>query len=295
MMTDVANKGLKDSDERYINNNVLIRNKGQIVLFSFLCVFTFFNLIPLIWAALTSLKHPADAFTIPPTIVFEPTLEYHRQVWLDHGFLKYLFNSLVVSAGTVIISVPIGSLAAYALSRIPKQRAGTILSALFTVRMFPHILLAIPFFVMGSFLNLIDSYLLLILALIAINQPFTIWLMYGFFLDIPRDLDEAAALDGCNSWQAFRSVILPLARSGMTVAALFSLLLSYNEFLFALVLTGVDTKTLPVAIASFGGEDISGLSLAAAGAIGIMLPIALIMVLLQRHLVRGLTAGAVKG
>ncbi|MCH4564006.1 carbohydrate ABC transporter permease [Halomonas sp. EGI 63088] len=270
-------------------------NRGQILLFAALCIFTFFNLIPLLWAILTSLKHPADAFTIPPTLVFEPTLEYHKQVWLDHDFIQYLSNSLIVSAGTVLVSVPIGSLAAFALSRIPRQRSGPILSALFTVRMFPHMLLAIPFFVMGSFLNLIDSYVLLILALIAINQPFTIWLMHGFFLDIPRDLDEAAALDGCNSWQSFRTVILPLARPGMTVAALFSLLLSYNEFLFALVLTGVDTKTLPVAIASFGGEDISSLSLAAAGAIGIMLPIVIIMLLLQRHLVRGLTMGAVKG
>ena len=131
-------------------------------------------------------------------------------------------------------------------------------------------LLAIPFFVMGSCLGMIDTYPLLILALVAINQPFTIWLMHSFFLDIPRDLDEAAAIDGCNNWQAFRIVILPLARPGMMVASLFSLLLSYNEFLFALVLTGVDTKTLPVAIASYGGEDISLWSLSAAGAIGIM-------------------------
>jgi len=264
-------------------------------LFLALCLVTFVNLVPLLWAVLTSLKHPADAFTIPPTIVFEPTLDYHRKVWFENDFFRFLTNSLIVSLSTVAISVPIGSFAAYALSRIPRRSAGPILSVLFTIRMFPHMLLAIPFFVMGTFLNMIDSYPLLILALVAINQPFTVWLMHGFFLDIPRDLDEAAAIDGCNAWQAFRIVILPLARPGMTVAALFSLLLSYNEFLFALVLTGAKTKTLPVAIASFGGEDVSAWSLSAAGAIGIMLPIVVIMVILQRHLVRGLTAGAVKG
>jgi multiple sugar transport system permease protein len=268
---------------------------SQYGLFLALSVFTFINLVPLIWAVLTSFKHPADAFTIPPTLIFEPTLKYHLEVWRENEFVRYLINSLIVSAGTVFISVPIGSLAAYALSRIPRRNAGPILNILFTIRMFPHMLLAIPFFVMGTFLGMIDSYPLLILALVAINQPFTIWLMYGFFIDIPRDLDEAAAIDGCNAWQAFRIVILPLARPGMTVAALFSLLLSYNEFLFALVLTGTQTKTLPVAIAAFGGEDISSWSLSAAGAIGIMLPIVIIMVLLQRHLVRGLTAGAVKG
>lgn len=271
------------------------RRRAEYALFIALAVFTFVNLIPLIWAVLTSLKHPADAFTIPPTIIFEPTLEYHRKVWVENDFLRYLANSLIISAGVVMISVPAGSLAAYALSRIPRRHAGPILSALFTIRMFPHMLLAIPFFVMGSLLGMIDSYPLLILALVAINQPFTIWLMHGFFLDIPRDLDEAAAIDGCTAWQAFRIVILPLARPGMTVAALFSLLLSYNEFLFALVLTGTRTKTLPVAIASFGGEDISAWSLSAAGAIGIMLPIVVVMLVLQRHLVRGLTAGAVKG
>lgn len=265
------------------------------VLFISLCIFTFINLTPLIWAMLTSLKDPRDAFTIPPTINFEPTLKYHVEVWTENDFLVYLMNSLIVSIGTVLISVPAGSLAAYAISRIPRRSAGPILTALFTIRMFPHMLLAIPFFVMGTFLNMIDTYPLLILALVAINQPFTIWLMHGFFLEIPRDLDEAAAIDGCSNWQAFRIVILPLARPGMTVAALFSLLLSYNEFLFALVLTGTDTKTLPVAIASFGGEDISSWSLSAAGAIGIMLPIVVVMLLLQRHLVRGLTAGAVKG
>ncbi|MDF0601253.1 carbohydrate ABC transporter permease [Psychromarinibacter sp. C21-152] len=271
------------------------RQRDTYLIFIALCVFTFINLTPLIWAVLTSLKDPRDAFTIPPTIIFEPTLEYHYEVWFENDFFRYLKNSLIISLGTVLVSVPAGSLAAYALSRIPRRSAGPILSALFTIRMFPHMLLAIPFFVMGTFLGMIDTYPLLILALVAINQPFTIWLMHGFFLEIPRDLDEAAAIDGCTSWQAFRIVILPLARPGMTVAALFSLLLSYNEFLFALVLTGTTTKTLPVAIASFGGEDISAWSLSAAGAIGIMLPIVLVMLVLQRHLVRGLTAGAVKG
>lgn len=267
----------------------------QLVLFFGLALFTIINLVPLIWAAMTSLKHPSDAFSIPPTLIFSPTLEYHRQIWFENDFARYLVNSLIVSAGTVLISVPIGALAAYALSRIPKRTSGPILFGLFTIRMFPHMLLAIPFFVMGSYLQMIDTYPLLILALVAINQPFTIWLLHSFFLDIPRDLDEAAAIDGCSNWQTFRIIILPLARPGLTVAALFSLLLSYNEFLFALMLTGVNTKTLPVAIASFGGEDISDWSLSAAGAIGIMLPIVIVMMLLQRHLVRGLTVGAVKG
>lgn len=269
--------------------------RSQIALFVGLATFTLINLIPLIWAVLTSLKHPADAFTIPPTIFFEPTLEYHREIWLERNFLQFLMNSLIVSLGTVVISVPIGTLAAYALSRLSQRASMPILFGLFAIRMFPHMLLAIPFFVMGSFLGMIDTYPLLILAIVAVNQPFTIWLMHSFFLDIPRDLDEAAAIDGCNNWQTFRIVILPLVKPGLTVAALFSLLLSYNEFLFALVLTGIDTKTLPVAIAAFGGENITDWSVSAAAAVGIMAPIVIIMIFLQRHLIRGLTVGAVKG
>src|SRR5260221_10372707 len=131
----------------------LTRVRNQTLLFIGLAIFTFLNLVPLIWAALTSVKNPSDAFTVPPTIFFLPTFEYHRQVWFDRGFVHYLTNSLIVSVGTVLVSVPIGSLAAYALSRMPQRRAAPILFGLFTIRMFPHMLLAIPFFVMGSFLN----------------------------------------------------------------------------------------------------------------------------------------------
>jgi multiple sugar transport system permease protein len=142
---------------------------------------------------------------------------------------------------------------------------------------------------------LIDSYWMMILSMVAINQPFTIWLMRSFFLDVPVELDEAAMIDGCNRWQAFRMIVLPAVRPGLAVTALFSALLAYNEFLFALILTGSRTKTLPVAIAEYGGEDISYWSLSAAGAIGIMLPVVIFTIAVQRNLIRGLTFGAVKG
>jgi multiple sugar transport system permease protein len=161
--------------------------------------------------------------------------------------------------------------------------------------MFPQILLALPFFVMARQLGMIDTYPMMILAMVAINQPFTIWLMRSFFIDVPIELDEAAMIDGCNRWQAFLRVVLPTVRPGLAVTALFSMLLAYNEFLFALILTGSKTKTLPVAIAEYGGEDINYWSISAAGAIGIMLPAVIFTVLVQRHLIRGLTFGAVKG
>jgi multiple sugar transport system permease protein len=271
------------------------RARFQIPLLVALVVFTVINLIPILWGFLISIRQPGDAFSIPPKLIFDPTLIFHYQVWVERGFLSFLVNSLIIAAGTVGISVPIGTLAAYGLARTRARYSRSLLFGLLAVRMFPQILLAIPFFVMARTLNLIDSYWMMILAMVAINQPFTVWLMRSFFLDVPVELDEAALIDGCNRWQAFRLIILPTVRPGLAVTALFSALLAYNEFLFALILTGSRTKTLPVAIAEYGGEDISYWSLSAAGAIGIMLPVVLFTIAVQRNLIRGLTFGAVKG
>jgi multiple sugar transport system permease protein len=271
------------------------RLRTQLVLFAGLCGFTVVNLVPVIWTLLTSIKQPVDAFSIPPKLIFAPTFEFHYQVWIEKQFWRFLINSAIVSACTVCISVAIGTMAAYGLSRMRSVASRSALFGLLIMRMFPHILLAIPFFLLANFLGLINTYAAMVLALTAINQPFTIWLMRSFFVDIPGELYEAAVIDGCTAWQVFSRVAVPVVRPGLWVTALFSLLLSYNEFLFALILTGPDTKTLPVAIAEYGAEDISYWSLSAAAAVGIMLPIVAFMMLLQRHLVRGLVFGAVKG
>ena len=267
---------------------------SQLLLFVALAAFTAVMLTPVVWAFLTSIKQPIDAFAIPPKIVFEPTLEFHRQIWFEKGFGYFLLNSAVIAVATVLISVSIGTMAAYALSRMSGKAVGGIMLALLSLRMFPHMLLAIPFFILAKNLNLTDTYPAMVLALVAINQPFTIWMMHSFFVDVPRELDEAAAIDGAGEWQTFFKVVLPIVRPGLWVTALFSLLLAYNEFLFALVLTGPHTKTLPVAIAEYGGEDLNYWSLSAAAAIAIMIPIVLFMMALQKHLVRGLALGAVK-
>jgi multiple sugar transport system permease protein len=267
----------------------------QMILFLALCGFTVVQLTPIIWAFMVSIKQPVDAFATPPLLIFEPTFQFHYEVWVERGFVNFFLNSLIIAVSVVCISVPIGTMAAYALSRMRGGKTNTILFGLLAMRMFPHILLAIPFFVLASFIGLIDTYFAMILALVAINQPFTIWLMRSFFVDVPIELDEAACIDGCNLWQIFTKVALPVVRPGLWVTSLFSLLLAYNEFLFALVLTGPNTKTLPVAIAEYGAEDINYWSLSAAAAIGIMLPIVVFMSFMQRHLARGLAMGAIKG
>ncbi len=271
------------------------RARQQLVLLPALALFTVFNLVPIFWGFLISIKQPADAFSIPPKLIFEPTLNFHYQVWVERGFVGFLVNSAIIATGTVLISVPLGTLAAYGLARTRTRYVKSLMFGLLAIRMFPQILLAIPFFVMARWLGLIDTYFMMIMAMVALNQPFTIWLMRSFFADVPVELDEAALIDGCNRWQAFRMIVLPAVRPGLAVTALFSMLLAYNEFLFALILTGSHTKTLPVAIAEYGGEDINYWSISAAGAIGIMLPAVIFTLLVQRHLIRGLTFGAVKG
>ena len=187
-------------------------------------------------------------------LFFAPTFEFHWQVWVEKGVLALpdqQRGDLGRHRGDFGLDRNDGGVWAVAAAR-PAPRAG-VLFALLSMRMFPHILLAIPFFVLAESLGLINTYPAMILALVAINQPFTIWLMRSFFLDVPHELYEAAEIDGCNAWQVFSRVALPVVRPGLWVTALFSLLLAYNEFLFALVLTGPDTKTLPVAIAEYGG------------------------------------------
>ena len=248
----------------------------------------------MIWGFLASIKTPVDAFAIPPKVLFTPTFEFHSKVWLEEGFAKFLLDSAIISISVVCVSVPIGTMAAYALARVQTRQTRGILLGLLVMRMLPNMLLAIPFFVMAKFLNLYDTYLVMVLVLVATNQPFTIWLMRSFFLEVPAELDEAARIDGASDWQIFLRVALPVVRPGLVVTSLFSLLLAYNEFLLALVLTGTNVKPLPVAIASYGAEDLTYWSISAAAAIGIMLPIVLFMSLTQRHMVRGLTSGAVK-
>jgi multiple sugar transport system permease protein len=271
------------------------RRPFQLALLAGLSLFTAAMLTPVVWALLTSIKLPVDAFAVPPKLVFSPTFAFHYQVWVEKEFWRFLLNSVVISVGTVCLSVSIGTMAAFGLARLRSTLSSSVLLGLLAMRMFPHILLAIPFFVLANRLGLTNTYTGMVLALTAINQPFTIWLMRSFFLDVPEELYDAAVIDGCGPWQVFVRVALPIVRPGLWVSALFGLLLAYNEFLFALVLTGPDTKTLPVAIAEYGAEDINYWSLSAAAAIGIMLPIVGFMTMMQRHLVRGLSFGAVKG
>ena len=210
-------------------------------------------------------------------------------------FYDYFINTIIVTVGTVVISISIGSLAGYALARYTGIVGVIVLVAALGFRALPRLAFVLPYYWIGSALNLLDTHLLVILTMVAVNQPFTIWMLRSFFMEIPADLEEAAMIDGASRFTAFRKVIIPIMWPGIISTALFSLLLAYNEFLLVRLLTQT-IWTLPVAISRYtGGEDPRHLTMAAAAAVSATIPIILVIFFFQKNLVKGLAAGAVKG
>ena len=210
-------------------------------------------------------------------------------------FYDYFINTIIVTVLTILISISIGCLAGYSLARYAGMAAVVILIAALAFRALPRLAFVLPYFWIGSLLNLLDSRLLVVIALVAVNQPFTIWMLRSFFMEVPKDLEESAMVDGANRLQGFLRVIVPVAWPGIISTALFTLLLAYNEFLLVRVLTQ-SNWTLPVAISRYtGNESADELTLAAAASISATLPIIVVILFFQKHLVKGLSAGAVKG
>ena len=244
------------------------------------------ELLPIGWGALVSIRRPVDAFAIPPRLFAPPTAMFHKIVWTEHDFGRFAVNSCLVAVFTVLISLPLGSLAGYGLARMRGCRADLAMAGLLAMRALPPMLLVIPYYALARALHLVDTYAALVLALVALNQPFVVWLMRAFFRDLPPELEEAALVDGATRLQAFRLVLLPAVLPGLAIAGLFSLLFAYNEFTLALVLTGPHTRTLPVALANEGGDDVTYWSLSAAAAIGALVPGGLLALALRGFALR---------
>lgn len=248
-------------------------------------------LSPILWLVLTSFKDRVDIFSSAPTLFFAPTLENYRQAFMEKGFTDNLLNSAIVGVVSTVIALGVGVPAAYSLSRV--KRGETFMMALLAARLLPAMVLAVPLFVLASSLGVRDSYFALVAAHLTFALPFTVWMMRGFFLAVPTSLDEAARLDGCGEWGTFLRVILPIVKPGLASTAIFCLINSWNEFLFALVLTGRNTETLPVAIP--GLITPIGTSWGQVAAVGTVtiLPVLIIAFIVQKHIVAGMTGGAV--
>lgn len=263
----------------------------QIVLGILVAALILLYLSPIIWLVVTSFKDRVDIFSSAPSLFFTPTLENYRQAFLEKGFTDNLLNSTIVGVVSTGIALLVGVPAAYSLSRVRKGE--TFMMALLAARLLPAMVLAVPLFVLASSLGVRDSYFALIAAHLTFALPFTVWMMRGFFLAVPISLDEAARLDGCGEWGTFLRVILPIVKPGLASTGIFCLINSWNEFLFALVLTGRHTQTLPVAIPSLITPiGTSWGQVAAVGTVTI-LPVLIIAFIVQKHIVAGMTGGAV--
>lgn len=260
------------------------------VLFSF----------PLLWIILTGFKTRLQTFQIPPVWIFKPTLENFRDVFFGEvargvPFSQVYLNSIIISTVATIIPLILASLAAYSFARFNFTGKSQLAVFVIGTRMLPPIAIVIPIYIMFSNLMLVDSRLSLIIAYSGLNLPFATWMLRGFFLQIPRELEESAMIDGCTRLGALWRIILPLAAPGMAATAIFSFVLAWNDFTFALVLATHDAITLPVAAARFRTDEgpLWGQIGAAAGLV--LLPLIVMTFALQRHIVRGLTMGSVKG
>ncbi len=280
-------KGLSDSGMPATTRRRVVRMITGVVAAAIIVAY----LSPIVWLILTSFKNRVDIFSTVPTLLFTPTFDNYIEAFVQKGFADNLVNSAVVGVVSTLIALVVGVPAAFSLSRA--QRGESFMMALLAARLLPAMVLAVPLFVLASSLGLRDTYFALIAAHLTFALPFTVWMMRGFFLAVPTSLDEAARLDGCGEWRTFGSVILPIVKPGLAATAIFCLINSWNEFLFALVLTGRHTETLPVAIPSLITPiGTSWGQVAAVGTVTI-LPVLIIAFIVQKHIVAGMTGGAI--
>jgi len=269
-----------------------------VVMFVLLIALIFF-LFPVVWMLLTSFKSQSEYFSYPP--VFWPKdfslRNYFNAMALPpdgRGGLQGLRDSMVIAACTTLVSVLVGSLAAYSLSRF-KTGGENFSFWILSTRMFPPVAAALPLFLIFKQFKLLDTHLSLIIANTIFNLPFVIWLLKGFFDELPVEMEEAAMIEGCTRLQAFRLISLPLVAPGLVATSLFSFIFSWNEFMFALLMTRRNVRTLTIIVPSLvGGHEILWGEIAAIGTVAII-PGIFLSLLLQRYLVRGLSMGAVKG
>jgi multiple sugar transport system permease protein len=251
-----------------------------------------FFLFPFAWMLMGSLKTQAEFMAYPPRWLFAPTLDNYAKVLVQGDFLRFTFNSVVIALGSTGLSLLLGVPAAYSIARYRQTTLGV---ALLAARMAPGIAFLIPWFILFSKLGMVDTYPAVILTHMVVVLPLVIWVMVGFFEELPKELEEAALIDGCTVLAVFRRIALPLTRPGMLATAILGIISSWNNFIFSLVIAGNSTRTLPVAVFNFVSYDsLNWGGLTAASTI-ITLPVLVMAFLVQKHIVRGLTFGALKG
>lgn len=265
----------------------------------YLLLWCVFSCLPFIWTVATSLKPPNEVASLPPSIVFEPSIVNYVSVIMgggggfygisQEGFVRYAANSLLVATSSMFLTLLLGTTASYYLSR--RGTNDRLLSWILSFRMMPPVAVVIPFYLMASFVGLVDSLVPLVLIYTVFNLPLVVWLMTAYMRSVSQHYDDMALVDGYTEWQAFWRVILPISRPAIMTAGLVSFIFSWNDFLFALILTGYEAKTLPVMATGFITQRGILWGQLTATAVLITLPVIVLAIMLQREFIKGITLG----
>lgn len=268
----------------------------SILIYAAMALVLVFFIGPILWFLALALRSPSSAFTNPPQFLFKPQLDAFYYTLVEPGTnARQLLNSIVVATGATLLNIPFALPAAYALSRYRVRGKRHIMLWYISLLMAPPVVFLIPYFIFMSRLRLNGTYLAMIVMMQTITIPFSIWLLKGFFDEVPFELEEAAQVDGARWWQALTSITLPLALPGIIVTSMFAFVFSWNNAIFPLVLSNQTTATLPIGTLSYFATTGATWNYIAATAIVAMVPPMLIFLALGKYIVRGLTFGAVKG
>jgi multiple sugar transport system permease protein len=249
-------------------------------------------MFPFLWMLASSMRTQVDIVAWPPRLLFSPTLQNYERVFREQNFLKYFINSAVIGISAVAMSLIMGLPAAYSIARFQQRRLSIFI---LIARLMPGISFLMPWYIIFSRLNLMDSYVALILSHMLITLPIIVWIMASYFETIPIEMEESAMVDGATRQHAFLAIVLPIAGPGIVTSVTLSFIFSWNNFMFSQVLSMEKTRTLPIAIYNFVSYAEVDWGAVMAAAVAIMAPAIILTMIFQKYVVKGLTMGAVKG
>ena len=269
------------------------QSKAKSVLFYVMLVLIIVPILfPFVWMLMSSFKTQVDIISWPPKFVFTPVMQNYDRVFIEQNFLLYMRNSVIVSVASVLLSLVLGLPAAYSIARYKQQKLSMFI---LVARLMPGISFLMPWYIVFSRLHLMDSFVALILSHMLICLPLVVWVMVPYFDSVPRELEEAAMVDGLTQQMAFFKILLPLSGPGVVTATTLSFIFSWNNFMFSQVLSQQKTRTLPIAVYNFLSYVEVDWGAVMAAAVVIMGPAILLTMFFQKYVVKGLTMGAVKG
>jgi len=268
-----------------------------IIFYALLSILLIYATFPFYWMIITSLKRTQDIYSYPIKYIPNPiTFKHYVRIWSGSPFLRYLLNSVIVAGCTAILSLFISIFSGYSLSRFRYPMRRFLMMYILINQMIPSVLIAIPIFLVIKKLHLLNTYISLIIVYTAFATPFCTWMLKNYFDTLPKEIEDAAKVDGCDVLQTLWKIVVPISAPGFVATGVFAFIVAWHEFIIALTLMSKEEMmTVPVGMYSFVTEFTTEWELISAGCIIVTIPVAVIFIFLQRYLVQGLTAGAVKG